>query len=206
MDETVDQQPASDVFGFSYRVEKSEIVVRNRPRHLCISLPKTHANSELETADAYLSVTDSFVVAPAGKILLWFPWNEGRKPTPEMYYATNRAIYWWVFRQEIPHIQIFCDGGTHRSVTVFGAFLRTYFPAQAAAEIVAERKCLYVGPDKHLIESAANPLAYIDSYLEEFPVDRLLFKAMQADPLLGRLEGLSRQIYRDVGERYADQK
>lgn len=195
----------SRVNGFFYNVEESEILVRNRPKTLSHGLP----TSEVDDADAYLSVTDTFVVAPPNKVLVWFPWNEGRMPTPEMYYATNKVLNWWVFYQKMKKIQVFCDGGTHRSVTVFGAFLRTYFDKEKAAEIVKNRR-----PAKEVQDAIdkgsdasmwAQPLEYIDGYLEDFPADRLLFKAMRGDRL-GRLDSHSKTVYDIVRERYADNK
>ena len=188
--------------GFYYQVKESRIFVRNRPKSLEIGAKGFDAEDE---ADAYLSVTDTFVVPPTGKIFVWFPWNEGRKPIPEMYYATNKALIWWVHYLKLKKIQIFCDGGSHRSVTVFGAFLRTYFPNQEAQEIVKNRtERLYDGTSQDEDHSGwAQPLEYIDSYLEDFPADRLLFKAMSQD-YLGRLDSHSKGIYRLVKERYGD--
>ena len=101
--------------GYLYQVEDSEIFVSSRPKRF--TSDKTGYDP-----DAYLSVTDTFCSPIVGKILMWFPWNEGRKPIPECYYATVRTLIWWVEKLRLPKIQIFCDGGTHRSVTVFGAY------------------------------------------------------------------------------------
>lgn len=181
--------------GFYYNVLDSTIFVRNRPKSLEINSEKL---LDVDIADAYLSVTDSFVTPIKDKIFAWVPWNESRKPTPEFYYAVNKILNWWVFYQKIPTIHLFCDGGTHRSVTAFGAFLRTYFTDDAAKEIVKQN------------ESApcwSNPLSYIDRYLEEEPIDRLLFRAMNKDRL-GRLEHFTKDIHQYAksryGENYAD--
>ena len=182
--------------GFIYKVYDSNISVRNRPKSL--ELGSNNNPLSQEEVDAYLSVTDTFVTPPVGKIFVWFPWNEGRSPIPEMYYATNRVLNWWVFNQKLKNIQIFCDGGTHRSVTVFGAFLRTYFNEDLAQEIVDKR----VGIEtEDMVRS--NPLEYIDSYLEKFPEDNLLFKAM-GENRLGRLEEISLSVCDKVKERYGD--
>ena len=150
------------------------------------------------------------MIPPQGKHFAWFPWNEGRQPIPEMYYATNRVLNWWIHYLKAKNIQIFCDGGTHRSVTVFGAYLRTYHTNREAEEIVKNRvEKLHdsFDPTKTYPEHAtwAQPLDYIDSYLEKFPADRLLFRAMGNDRL-GRLDCHSRGIYDLVKERYGDNK
>jgi len=191
----------------SYKVKDSVIVVRNRPKTLSIGEEELNKDeAKKDQADAFLGVTDTFCVAPKGKIFVWFPWNEGRDPIPEMFYACNKVINWWTHYQKIKNIQIFCDGGTHRSVTVFGAFLMTYFTKEEREKIVAERIILdkYDKKDKDWTRWA-QPLDYIESYLEKFPQDRLLFKAMKQDQL-GRLDGHSRGIYDIVRERYADKE
>jgi len=182
--------------GAIYKVNESSIFVRNRPKSLEIGSNKNTWNNE--DADAFLSVTDTFVTPPEGKIFVWFPWNEGRSPIPEMYYATNKVLNWWVFYQKVKNIQIFCDGGTHRSVTVFGAFLRTYFDKVSAQEIV--NKHINIGIED---STWSSPLDYIDSYLEKFPEDNLLFKAMGEDRL-SRLENYSKVICDKVKGRYGD--
>ena len=63
---------------FSYKVKESEIIVSGRPKKLSEN-PEKELEEEYH-ADAYLSVTDTFAVAPGNKIFVWFPWNEGRKP------------------------------------------------------------------------------------------------------------------------------
>jgi hypothetical protein len=105
---------------------------------------------------------------------------------------------------KVPKIQIFCDGGTHRSVTVFGAFLMTYFDKHERQKIVDDRIALqkYDYTDEQL-KGYADPLEYIEGYLEEFPADRLLFESMKKD-YMGRLDGHSGEIYRIVKKRYAD--
>jgi hypothetical protein len=181
--------------GFLYTLGETKIFVSNRPKSLF------GKNSKFE-ADAFLSVTDTFCVAPEGKIFVWFPWNEGRYPTPEMYYACNKALAWWVFNQNLPNIQIFCDGGTHRSVTVFGAFLRTYSADLkfSASEIVNNR--VAVGYEESDPDHC-NPLNYIDKYLEKFPEDRLLFKVMGEDRI-SRLDSYCREIFQRVRGRYGE--
>ena len=187
--------------GVIYQVNDTSIFVRNRPYSLECHVEE---KEEIDKADAYLSVTDSFVVPPVGKPFVWFPWNEGRHPIPEMYYATNRVLNWWVLYQKLKRIQIFCDGGSHRSVTVFGAFLRTYFTDRQAREILSKAVQVNPYPDSEVdLRVECDPLVYIDEYLEEFPADRLLFKAMQRDRL-GRLDGHSKGIYRLVKARYGD--
>lgn len=184
--------------GFKYKVNESVIYVRNRPKSLSTNGEDRDEKSAVaDESDAYLSVTDTFCVAPPGKIFVWFPWNEGRNPIPEMYYATNRVLNWWVHYQKIPRIQLFCDGGSHRSVTVFGAFLRTYHNKDAK-EIVEKRESV-----NNYLSYVSDPLDYIDSYLREFPADALLFKSMRED-YLGRLDGHSGDIYRQVKARYGD--
>lgn len=187
--------------GFTYQVKESTIFVRNRPKNLSHN---EDGYTDAEKADAYLSVTDTFVVAPINKIFVWFPWNEGRDPIPEMYYATNKVLNWWINYQKLKSIQIFCDGGTHRSVTVFGAFLLTYFTRKEAEEIIAARQPVNQQEDKNY-QAHCQPLEYVDSYLNKFPEDLLLFKAMNQDRL-GRLDSHSHGIYDLVKARYGDNK
>jgi hypothetical protein len=188
---------------FKYKVKNTEVIVAGRPKKLSDGGEQLSNDQE---ADAYLSVTDTFMVAPQGKIFVWFPWNEDRSPIPEMYYAVNKVLSWWIFKQEIKKVMVFCDAGTHRSVTVFGAFLTTYFDTFERKEIVASRECLsrYEYTDEQL-KRYADPLQYIGTYLEDFPQDVLLFKAMAGDHL-GRLDGFSREIYNLVKERYGAKK
>lgn len=201
------EKTKQDDWGFKYKVWDSTIYVRNRPRSFEIESKDIVA---ADKADAYLSVTDTFVKPPFGVHFVWMPWNEGRKPTPELYYAANKALIWWTQYLKLPNIQVFCDGGTHRSVTIFGAFLMTYFSRAEAEAIVAKRIAVF---DPKLDKRAdgkpvdrsgwAQPLEYIDGYLEDFPQDRLLFEAMKHDRL-GRLEGHCKYIWEKVKERYAD--
>ena len=179
--------------GFLYKVNESEIFVSGRPKGLFSVKVSSY------DADAYLGVTDSFCSIPVGKMFVWFPWNEGRMPIPEMYYACNKALIWWVQYKKVPKIQVYCDGGTHRSVTVFGAFLLTYFPSEAK-KIVAERTAL-----GRVQDDASNPLEYIEGYLNDIPEDRLLFKAM-GENRLGSLESHSSDIYREVKKRYGEDR
>jgi len=177
-------------FGFIYKVKESEIFVSNRPRHL---FGDSLGESNFD-ADAYLGVTDAWPISPKNKILVWFPWHEGRMPIPEMYYACNRSLIWWVHYQKLPKIQIYCDAGTHRSVTVFGAFLLTYFPDEAK-NIVANR----IGVGRS--DDNSDPLEYINGYIRDIPEDRLLFQAMGHD-FLGHYETFSKNIYDSINIRY----
>lgn len=190
---------------FSYQVRESTVIVTGRPRKLTAGGEDFTGEADADI-DAYLSVTDTFVVPPKDKIFCWFPWNEGRKPIPEMYYATNHVLNWWTHYQKLKRVQVFCDAGTHRSVTVFGAFLVTYFDKHEREKIVRERVALkkYEYTDEQLA-GYAHPLEYIETYLEDFPADRLLFRAMKRD-YLGRLDGHSKEIYDIVKERYGDNK
>jgi len=183
----------------------TEVFVRNRPRSFEMDAENDQRDVDLN-ADAYVSVTDSFVTAPKNKPFVWVPWNEGRKPHPELYYATNKMLNWFINYQKLKRVQVFCDGGSHRSVTVFGAFLRTYYRDQEAQKIVKERVQVDPWADQpkgYDPTAISHPLEYIDGYLEEFPADRLLFKAMN-DDWLGRLEGHSKGIYELVKKRYGD--
>lgn len=179
-----------------------KVYVRNRPRSFDIGAK--HYNSADE-ADAYLSVTDTFCVPPVGKPFVWVPWNEGRMPTPELYYACNKALIWWTHYAKLPYIQVFCDGGTHRSVSVFGAFLRTYFSPKEAEDIVSKRTPNFGNYEHKDHSNWAQPLEYIDKYLDDFPADRLLFKAMGKD-YLSRLDNYSDEVWKQVKERYADNR
>ena len=190
--------------GYIYKIGESEIFVRNRPYSLETDARKWKDEDE---ADAYMSVTDSFVVPPVGKPFAWMPWNEGRVPTPELYYGCLRVLNWWIFYQKVKRIQLFCDGGTHRSVTIFGAYLRAYHTLHEADEIVENRVEVFPfageSSTPEMRKGWAQPLEYIERYLHDCPEDRLLLTAMGKDRL-GRLEGHSRAIWEGVVERYGD--
>lgn len=179
--------------GFLYKVKSTEIFVSSRPKKM------DQRGAEGYEPDAYLSVTDTFCTPPDGKPYVWFPWVESRYPIPEMFYACNRALIWWVHYHKLSKVQVFCDGGTHRSVTVFGAFLLTYFP-NTASEIVADRKPVNL-EEKNWEES--DPLFYIQGYLDVFPEDRLLFKVMGEDYLC-RLDAHYDAINRRIKQRYGE--
>lgn len=183
--------------GFIYQVGETTVIVRNRPKSFEMDANKF---DEDDRADAYLSVTDSFVVAPMDKPFVWVPWNEERYPTIEQYYACNRVLIWWIFYMKLKKVQIFCDAGTHRSVTVFGAFLRTYYN-KTAEEIVASRVEFNPFPGERDTSTWSHPLGNIDSYLEKYPEDRLLFEAMNRDKL-GRLDAHCKYVFDTVRKRY----
>lgn len=185
-----------DAWGHIYKVNETEVFVRNRPRSLEVDC--TNFKSE-DIADAYLSVTDTWVKPPEGKPLVWMPWNEGRKPTSELFYAVNRSLIYWIHYRKLKSVHLFCDAGTHRSVTVFGAFLLTYFP-EDARNIVMQRKYVTRGDDEGS-PTWADPLEYIESYLKEFPEDYLLFKVM-GNNYIGRLEEQTGSIYERVRKRF----
>lgn len=181
--------------GYYYQVGESRILVRNRPVSLEIG---AKALEEVDKADAYLSVTDTFCTPPSDRPFVWYPWNEDWGPKLEMYYAVNRALIWWVHYQKLKNIQIFCDGGTHRSVTVFGAFLLTYFPKDAE-EIVNSR--VGVSERDNPEDGHCHPLGYIRSYLDAHPEDWLLLKAMGQD-YLGRFDNHCSGIAKICENRY----
>lgn len=189
--------------GYLYRVWDSEIYVRNRPRSLSISERKDGEIVPEDLADAYLSVTDTWCVGPPGVPFTWIPWNEDRYPTADLFYGVNKTLIWWTHYMKLKRIQVFCDGGTHRSVTVFGAFLMTYFQRPDYEKIVRERVPVNQEEmtQKGLVDSICQPIEYIEGYLDKFPQDRLLFAAMRSN-YMGRLDDHCRQIYRSVAERY----
>lgn len=178
-----------------YKVGESNVIIRNRPKKL---IHGEDDFDEEDRADAYLSVTDTWLAPPHDRIFVWCPWNEDRYPTPDMLYATVRTLMWWIHYQKIKNIQVFCDGGTHRSVTVFGAFLTSYCSRQEREKIVSERVSLN---DEENNMDWANPLQYIAGYLELFPADRLLLKSMGEDHM-SRLDVHMSNIYEMVKERY----
>lgn len=188
--------------GFTYKVKDTSVFVRNRPRSLEIDCKKF---KDEDKADAYLSVTDTFCFAPKGKPFVWVPWNEGRKPTPEQYYAVNRALLWWIHYKKLKKVHIFCDGGTHRSVTMFGIFILTYFNSREAEYIISKR--IEADPlpknNKYWRDTSkdARPIEYAESYLNERPEDRLLLAAMGKDKL-GRLDTHCLNIFDTVKKRY----
>ena len=194
----------------SYRIKDDKhnttVIVSSRPKTLSHGVGErekmTAKERREERADAYMSVTDTFCTAPKDKPFVWLPWNEGRYPYPELYYSANRALIWWIHYQKLKRVILFCDGGSHRSVTIFGVFLLTYFPEQAE-KIVQERTSLTHG--KLIEDHWANPLQYARRYLDQFPADRLLLASMGKD-YLSRFDNHSKGIYEMVKERYGDHK
>jgi hypothetical protein len=158
----------AQVMEFQYKVRESTIVVRGRPKQLTAG-GEHFTGQAPEGFDAFLCVTDTFIVAPPGKILMWFPWNEDRKPIPELYYACNRALNWWTHYEKLKNIMVFCDAGTRRSVTVFGAFLMTYFDKTEREKIVQERIALkkYDYADAQLA-TYADPLSILNRIWKNF--------------------------------------
>jgi hypothetical protein len=186
---------------FEYKVKESTVIVSGRPKKLTQG-PDDFADTP--DVDAFLSVTDTWVVPCPNKIFVWLPWNEGRNPSHELWYSANKTLIWWIHYQKLKKINVFCDAGTHRSVSVFGAFLTTYFDRHEREKIVQERVALqkYDYTEEQLARYA-HPLQYIESYLDRFPEDRLLFKAMKGD-YMGRLDGFTHAITRLCQERFAD--
>lgn len=179
--------------GFIYTLEDAEVFVSSRPRKLMT----IHSESAVFKADAYLSVTDTFCAPVEGKIFTWVPWNEQRHPTPEFFYAVNRTLNWWLQREKRKKIQIFCDVGSHRSVTAFGAYLMTYFGREERLKIVAGRKAVPLNRDY------CDPLEYIGKYLEKFPEYGLLFNEMGEDRM-SRLDNLSTNIVNRIQTLYGN--
>jgi len=194
-------------FGFKYQVRDTTVYVRNRPSKRMLTIDCERFVDE-ERADAYLSVTDTFVTPPKSKPLVWIPWNEHRLPTPEQYYGANKTLNQWIYYNKLKKVSIFCDAGTHRSVTIFGIYLLTYFSRKEAEEIVKNRVDFISynkGDDPKDYSGIANPLEYAEGYLNRNPVDRLLLDMMGKD-YLWRLDMLSQQIVKTVKERYADNR
>jgi len=189
--------PKRDASGYIYKINESEIFVRNRPNKLSMNFDKL---DEDDKADVYISVTDTWMEPPLDRPLVWYPWNEDRKPTPELFYAINRVLRWHVYYRKTPKISINCDGGTHRSVTVFGAFLLTYH-ADIAEQVIKDR----ININKSDELDWANPLEYIEGYLKERPEDRLLLSAMGEDSM-SRLDAHCRSIFDKVKERFGEER
>ena len=178
--------------GFIYTLGETEVFVSSRPKRLFSKEDGAEFNP-----DAYLSVTDTFCSPVENKIFTWMPWNEQRYPTPELFYAVNRSLNWWIEKQKLKKVQIFCDAGTHRSVTVFGAYLMTYYTQDERLQIVGDRVAI---PDD---AESCNPLYYIEGYLNTFPEDMVFFKEMGEDRL-ARLDGLCNNVFKTVQDRYGN--
>lgn len=185
---------------FSYKVWDSEVIVRNRPHKLIIGEKDF---KDEDRADAYLSVTDTWVDLPNDRPFVWLPWNEGRDLTPDHIYGVNRSLLFWTYYKKLKSIQFFCDGGTHRSVSLFGSFLITYFNREEREEIVKNR--VATNELTEHFEDQSNPLEYIEGYLEKYPADRLLMVAMGND-YMSRLEVYMEDVYNQIKVRYGDKK
>lgn len=182
--------------GFLYAIGKTAIIVRNRPYSL---EPDANKFLDEDHADAYLSVTDTFTVGIPGKHLVWCPWNEGQAPTKELIYACNKVLNFWVHYLKLDFIQVFCDAGSHRSPSIFGMYLLTFFPNEAE-DIVKNRVGLNIrSQDK----TQSDPLEYAKKYLNKNPELWLLLKAMRED-YLGRLDLYCSRITDRVCSVYGD--
>lgn len=133
-----------------------EVMVGSRPAFAngCEAVDK---EGTVIRPDAWISVTDTQVAFPLGAVYHWLPWVEEAPPTKETLYAVLRLLNYYV-RSGAMKIYVHCDAGTHRSPTIFGAYLLAYLGRRKAEEIQKTATL-------HGRTTSSEPLYYIDTYL-----------------------------------------
>ncbi|MCX9024672.1 MAG: hypothetical protein OIN85_01085 [Candidatus Methanoperedens sp.] len=170
----------------TYKVGDTVVHVAGRPDYRPEAIDKNY----LAKVYAWLSVTDRFVPPPPGAYSQWSPWIENGPPDMEVLFTCLKVLHYWIDELKLPEVVIHCDAGTHRSVTVFGAYLRTYHP-EKAQEISDNFTMLNR-------DHRSDPLEYWDSYVEECPHFKKAieyFKNTEDDPEWGN-ESLERVLSR----------
>lgn len=149
-----------------YKVLNTEVIVAGRPDYH--GLNKDFCKS----IDGWISVTDRFLTYPVGRHF-WFPWIESGPPKPEVLYGVLKTLNYWIDDLGLARIYLHCDAGTHRSPTVFGAYLDIYHDdiAKSVADTV---KLVNKTPETH---SCA--LLYWQSYVRDYPKLKTLCLAIK---------------------------
>jgi len=143
----------------SYKVGETTVLVAGRPDY-----PSScDSEFDLDEIDAWMNITDRFVPQPMWTFQAWFPWRESGPPSPEVIHGSLRTLHYWIDQLKLSHVFIHCDAGTHRSVTVFGAYLLTYHPEQADA--IAQARTLYGKEENY----HSCPMEYWRSYIRDYP-------------------------------------
>jgi len=144
--------------GVTYKISDDvEVIVGGRPDY-------DGAGCTFETfksIDGWMSVSDRFT--PNLGYHVWIPWNESRSLPEEVLFGAVLTLRHWVTELGFKRIYLHCDAGTHRSVTIFGAYLKAFYSKYDAY--------------KTIIKSAtpcnrntwSDPIEYIDSYIKEIP-------------------------------------
>lgn len=152
-----------------YKVGDTVVYVAGRPDY---ERQGTSELIDLTDVEGWLSVTDRFVPHPLGH-QAWHPWRESGPPKPEVLFGTLKTLHYWIDELKLSKVFIHCDAGTHRSVTVFGAYLDTYHSDEARP--IVDAKVLHGRSPEHW----SDPLLYWNSYVEEFPELKLLTEAIK---------------------------
>lgn len=105
-----------DYYGM-YRVEDTDVIVAGRPDFRGLSADYCRG------IDGWLSVSDRFIEFPEGARHQWFPWIENGPPKPEILYGSLMTLTHWIDRLRLRRVYCSCDAGTHRSPSIFGAYL-----------------------------------------------------------------------------------
>lgn len=143
----------------SYVVGNTTIYVGGRPDYRPEGIDKDFVSS----VEGWLSVTDRFIAYPPTAVSAWFPWRESGPPSPEVLYGTLKTLNYWIKELRLKTIYLNCDAGTHRSPSVFGAYLSTYYPDEVE-KIVASVVLHNKNPEHH-----SCPKKYWDSYVVQYP-------------------------------------
>lgn len=140
----------------AYKVDQTEVIIAGRPD----SIDNRHLDKTfIESVDAWLSVTDRFIEYPVTRYQ-WFPWQENGPPQNEVLYGSLKTLHYWIDKLKLKRIYIHCDAGTHRSPSVFGAYLCTYH-AKLAQQICEA--------GTHFRDYPSSPYQYWLSYLVQYP-------------------------------------
>lgn len=155
-------------YGASYRILDTLVYVAGRPDYEGVD------KIYLDTVKGWMSLTDRFIRYPISTSQqAWFPWVESGPPKPEVIYGALTTLHYWIDVLKLDTIYIHCDAGTHRSPSIFGAYLDTYHP-ESAEEVAGNAVVFGKKPEHH---SCA--VKYWDSYKDRNPDLKLLTDAIR---------------------------
>lgn len=146
-----------------------------------------------KSIDGWISVTNNVCFFHKPTDFMWFPWNEENHCLPETFFGVIMTLLYWEMAGK-RRFYIFCDAGTHRAPTVFGAYLWALFDLRTRHDVVAKHELI---GREHL----SDPLEYIGFHLEDVPEDGRFLKQCRHGPL-NSLESIVRQTQNTFDRRY----
>lgn len=171
-----------------YKAGEMTYMVGSRVNAYCIS------REFFNSVDGWISVTDTPQWFPEKTDFMWFPWDEGKACSPEIFYSVIHTLTMWQKFRKMKTFYIHCDAGTHRAPTVFGAWLLGRYGRKEAAEIVA-------GHELVRREHLSDPLAYIGYHLDDHPTDLIMIQET-AKTIMNRFDGIVYGMRDKFKERY----